>query len=95
MKALFLEIIGSRIEKQLVGGSKVVVGAEVYCTFDCGGEVRPCRAKVKITTGNKFKDTFIEVSRVKGLPPGAKYDHAVLVAAARQYYTKRIVKKGD
>ncbi len=95
MKALFLEIIGSRIEKQLVGGSKVVVGAEVYCTFECGGQVLPCRAKVKITTGNKFKDTFIDVSRVEGLPPGAKYDHMAFVAAARQYYTERIVKKGD
>ncbi len=83
------------IRKKADGGSDEMCDAEVFCIFQYQGKEYPCKASIKQTVGSSHKSRVIEVYRVEGLPAGAKYDHDTFAETARQYYTERIVKKGD
>ena len=95
MDALLKGFTGIRPLSRAARASGEAYDAEIYCTFECGGQEVPCKAKIKRTVGGTFKGKFIDVSKVDGLPPGVNYDQKEFAAWARKYYSEQILKRGD
>ncbi len=95
MDALLKGFTGIRPLRRAARATKETYDAELYCTFEYGGQEVPCKARIKRTLGDTFKGKFIEVSRVEGLPPGVNYDQKEFAVGARQYYSEQILKRGD
>ncbi|MEE9219052.1 MAG: hypothetical protein V3U98_08285 [Acidobacteriota bacterium] len=95
MKAFLRKFTGIRIGKRTAGGPEEECEAEVYCTFESGGQALPCKATIKRSAGDTLNEASTEVSRVEGLPPGAQYDHPEFTIKASRYFIEQLAKRVD
>ncbi len=95
MDALLKGFTGIRPLRRAARATKETYDAELYCTFEYGGQEVPCKASVRRHSGTLPDSKHIEIGRVQGLPAGVKYDHDEFAAWARKYYSEQILKRGD